>query len=169
TGLPAHAVLALFDKVRRAIPATAADLDRWAKTILAPATQRYINLLLLPPTGPGRRFAAELAGPDPFASEPGELLDFSDGGAGHRYTIPVGWSYPEAWGTWTDGPAAELRLRLPPDPGRLELAATCHGEAWAERPLRVRVQANGRRASPTNGRPRAPPPSPPRPLPAERH
>ena len=39
----------------------------------------------------------------------GQQLDFAEA---HPYQSRVGWAYPEAWGTWTDGPVAELHFRV---------------------------------------------------------
>ena len=44
-----------------------------------------------------------------------EVLDFSSSGNASEF-MAFGWSAPEQWGTWTDGPRAELIFRLTPPP-----------------------------------------------------
>jgi glycosyltransferase involved in cell wall biosynthesis len=55
-------------------------------------------------------------------------IDFSFGQGGARHCV-VGWSCPEAWGTWNDGTSAELAIRGADDDARswtLELWVTAH-------------------------------------------
>ena len=53
--------------------------------------------------------------PAPYA--PGTALPLDAAGAATaRPYLLEGWSYPEGWGRWTDGPAAGLALRLTPAP-----------------------------------------------------
>ena len=75
----------------------------------------------------------------------GRWLGFGIGGAGQPL-LRDGWSYPESFGTWTDGVEAALLLHLPAGwrgPVRLELTAIgfapLHGTTQ-----RVRLRANGR-------------------------
>jgi hypothetical protein len=44
-----------------------------------------------------------------------EILDFSSSVNASTF-MAFGWSVPEQWGTWTDGPRAELVFRLTPPP-----------------------------------------------------
>ena len=42
---------------------------------------------------------------------PDGIISFNHGGAGSKHLID-GWSGPEPWGTWSDGPEATIRLKL---------------------------------------------------------
>ncbi len=69
---------------------------------------------------------------------------FDAGGTGVAY-LGNGWSAPEAWGVWSDGPRAELSLPVDPR-GRMELGLACEVGAFV--PLdrseqRVEVWING--------------------------
>jgi hypothetical protein len=54
-------------------------------------------------------------GPAPLVGS-GDGLSFTQGGDGDP-ALRTGWSPPEPWGTWSEGPAASLRLKLPVDAG----------------------------------------------------
>lgn len=41
----------------------------------------------------------------------GQVIHFNTGGNSNQYVIG-GWSAPEAWGTWTDGPEATMRINV---------------------------------------------------------
>jgi GT2 family glycosyltransferase len=55
-----------------------------------------------------------------------------------------GWSFPESWGTWTDGPSASLRLPLPYPGKRWRLTFELRAFAGAVQPRRVTVRGGGR-------------------------
>jgi hypothetical protein len=72
----------------------------------------------------------------------GERIDFTQSGNARAYMLS-GWSTPEEWACWTDGPTAELLLRLDSLPNQpLELISTvdpfCPGSE-----LKVGVTING--------------------------
>lgn len=48
---------------------------------------------------------------DGYFDIPNGILLFNRGGAGSKHLI-YGWSSPEPWGTWSDGPEAAIRLKL---------------------------------------------------------
>jgi hypothetical protein len=82
----------------------------------------------------------------PRLYEAGTPIDMTASGDGYRYA-GTGWSYPEAKGTWTEGPSAVLTLRLlPPRVGAEGLRAdvSMRGLVGPSRPeLTVTVLANG--------------------------
>ena len=51
---------------------------------------------------------------------PGDRIDFAEHGNATLYQVG-GWSHPEPWGTWTDGPLACLRLVLTRQPAGLAI------------------------------------------------
>jgi hypothetical protein len=56
-----------------------------------------------------------------WAYRPGDAIDFKKGGNGSQYQ-GKGWSWPEEYGTWTDGDRADLILQLDQPPaGPLQL------------------------------------------------
>ena len=64
--------------------------------------------------GPEFVFKAGIQDPEwvsPVPYDPGSEIDFKDNGNSSDFT-PTGWSPPEAWGRWTVGPLAEIRLPL---------------------------------------------------------
>lgn len=76
----------------------------------------------------------------------GEPIEFARGGNAAPYQW-TGWSTPEDWACWTDGPEAELLLCLDAPPARdLELIAEVH-PFCPRRDLKVTVVANGTRAA----------------------
>jgi hypothetical protein len=54
-----------------------------------------------------------------------------------------GWSFPESWGTWTDGPSASVRLPLPYPGKRWCMTFELRPFACAVRPRRVTVRSGG--------------------------
>jgi hypothetical protein len=73
-----------------------------------------------------------------------EFLDFSSSGNAGKF-MAFGWSVPEQWGTWTDGPRAELVLQLTPPPVKaVVLSATVGAFVSDQHPsLDVDVFVNG--------------------------
>jgi len=74
------------------------------------------------------RRAASVHAPPPRV---GDILPTAGGGAGLVH-LARGWSYPEAHGTWNDGPSAEVILRLDgsaPGSVRIELDVLAHVDA----------------------------------------
>lgn len=136
-----YRIMALFEEQRRGLPATGEDLRRWSRTILAPNTERFINLLL---TTGSLDVWEELTGAEAPSYEPGTWIDFGAGGNARRYQVPMGWSYPEAWGTWTDGPAAELRLSVDRQRAAedLQLIVQGHGQSGDGGGTAAQVQVN---------------------------
>lgn len=61
-----------------------------------------------------------------------------------RYAV-AGWSWPETWGTWTDGPFAIIRARLTDEiTGPLHATFQAHAFSAPDLPdMRVRVYVNG--------------------------
>jgi Domain of unknown function (DUF7024) len=59
---------------------------------------------------------------------PGEVVSFRKSGDGSRF-LGKGWSWPEEWGTWTDGARADVILRLD-QPYRLPLEVVLQGQAF---------------------------------------
>lgn len=59
---------------------------------------------------------------------PGRKVFMGRGGAGTAFLPSEGWSAPEDWGTWSDGPQAEILLPAPPDIRaiRMEAVAMVH-------------------------------------------
>ena len=71
----------------------------------------------------------------------GQELDF-------RQALPflsrVGWAYPEDWGTWTDGPVAELHFRVRGMPSSVSMEVNPFVAPQAGLPAQtVRIFANG--------------------------
>jgi hypothetical protein len=81
---------------------------------------------------------------DPAVYRIGEAVKFSIGGTSEAYA-GKGWSLPEAWGRWTDGPVARLDLLLEPAlPADLELSARILPYTQKSHPIqRVVVVVNG--------------------------
>lgn len=80
--------------------------------------------------------------------ETGQTIGFSQSDRPRRYMLS-GWSVPEAWGTWSTGKRARLRLRAawrgsPPGFLNLDVGAFCCGELPEQR---VEVFVNGRPAA----------------------
>jgi len=73
---------------------------------------------------------------------PGRRLDFNQGSAG--VYLRSGWSGQESWGTWTDGPSAELHLPLgqAPADGDCELVLKCQLIAPGRQEVRVLLNGN---------------------------
>jgi hypothetical protein len=73
----------------------------------------------------------------------GHEIDFTDAGNSHLFTR-TGWSAPEDWARWTDGPEAELVCRLPrPVRGQLLLTALVFPYC-PDRSLEAEAIVNGR-------------------------
>lgn len=71
----------------------------------------------------------------------GQQLDFRQA---HPFLSRVGWAYPEDWGTWTDGPAAELHLRVQGVPQSLSMEVNPFVAPQAGLPEQtLRIFANG--------------------------
>ena len=84
-----------------------------------------------------------------------DVLEFSSSGNAGKFRA-FGWSVPEQWGTWTDGPQAELVFQLTPPPVKeVVLSATVGAFVSDQHPsLDVDVLVNGHiltRWSFTNG------------------
>lgn len=71
----------------------------------------------------------------------GQPLDFREA---HPHQSRVGWAYPEEWGTWTDGPAAELYFRVQGVPRSLSMDVNPFVAPQAGVPAQtLRILANG--------------------------
>jgi hypothetical protein len=68
--------------------------------------------------------------------EVGTTIDFSTTGSSSRHEL-IGWSLPEPWGTWSDGPLASLTLH-PSAAGPVQLALSAQGFV-AGGPMRASV------------------------------
>jgi 2-polyprenyl-3-methyl-5-hydroxy-6-metoxy-1,4-benzoquinol methylase len=73
-----------------------------------------------------------------------EFLDFSSSGNASKF-MAFGWSVPEQWGTWTDGPRAELVFQLTPPPVKAVVFSTTVGAFVSDQhpSLDVDVFVNG--------------------------
>ncbi len=142
---------AIFPRDDRLHPVEPDELEEWGRSLLAPETRRYLVLLLLPAGPEGDALAARLPGPAGYDCPLEEPLEFRAGGAGLALRVPAGWSFPEAWGCWTDGEHAQLRLRpqgaaasgAGRDPA-LRAEFECRALADARRPLHVEARVGGR-------------------------
>lgn len=140
---------AMFEDSRRIIPCTFQDLRRWGSTILRPDTLRFLNALLLPDDPAHRALLNELAGitdrVDPFAARLGATVSVADASPTAHHAIPAGWSWPEGFGRWTNGQAAELWISPAkiPDSG-LMLSVKAGGMGDPRDPCQVVVRVNGR-------------------------
>lgn len=127
----------VFEDARRALPASLEDVRRWGRTILAPETRRFANLLLFPPARPmpdALRRRVESVGEAPAR------LDLGAAGA-EAWIVPEGWSFPEPWGRWIDGAAGELRYC---DPGHdLAILLEGHAHAAPDHPVRGTIAIDG--------------------------
>lgn len=133
---------AIFERDDILHPVEPAEVIAWTRSMLAPPTRRFANLLLLPRTRRGERLRERLPAPPSYACAPGALLELRSGGNARGHMLAPGWSFPETWGTWTDGEWALLRLGLPEGPpGRLRLRV--HAYADERRPLPVELWVNG--------------------------
>ena len=71
----------------------------------------------------------------------GHELDFREA---HPYQSRVGWAYPEEWGTWTDGPVAELHFRVQGLPRSVSMDVNPFVAPQAGLPAQtLRIFANG--------------------------
>jgi hypothetical protein len=71
----------------------------------------------------------------------GQQLDFREA---QPYQSRVGWAYPEEWGTWTDGPVAELHFRVQGLPRSVSMDVNPFVAPQAGLPAQtLRIFANG--------------------------
>lgn len=136
----------------RADPSTlyaVVDDDVWSGLVASPSRAGFLGVV------DGFRIFA----PSGCARCGGYALRVADARAGHAprsdawhfelgstdlATLASGWSYPESWGTWSEGDAAELRLDLVPGNADLEFILTGTAFVSPEHPRqRVRVLLNG--------------------------
>ena len=110
--------------------------NRWFNADPAKATTIPVRVDHAWPVALGRRWRRARSQPDrargPFAF---------DLASPALFCLVSGWSTPEAWGTWSEGPTAKLRLPLAGARGRWRALFTC--KAFGPPHAPVTVQARG--------------------------
>ncbi|GAB4383999.1 MAG: hypothetical protein Kow0022_05250 [Phycisphaerales bacterium] len=142
---------AVFERERRVMEVAPADLRRWGRGILSRPTCTagdgpFVDLVCLPrgcePSRRVRELLTDLRLPM------GRDLRFSLEGDADRCIVPMGWSYPAAWGRWSDGHACELIIQPDLEPSQREqgvdLELDCHAYARIGVPIIVDFLINER-------------------------
>lgn len=120
------------------------DLNR----VLAILKDHGIGEVLLLPTNHGGMHGVHILGKRHQSGEEltlGQKIAFAEGGDARKYQVG-GWSHPEAWGSWTEGALARLRIWMRERPTRdLQLTADVQGFVHQEVPKQaIEVEVNGR-------------------------
>jgi hypothetical protein len=92
----------------------------------------------------GERYAGHLRRDCPVLSSETGPLEFTEGSAAVA-VLSQGWSEPEPWGTWSEGPHSGLNLYVRGPASALEFTATAVQRPGP--PLQVEVSVDGRRAA----------------------
>jgi SAM-dependent methyltransferase len=119
------------------------DLNR----VLAILKSHGIGEVLLLPTNHSGNHGVYILGKREEPSEEialGQKIDFTEDGNARKYQVE-GWSHAEAWGTWTEGALARLRIWMREQPNRdLQLTADVQAFLHPEVPKQVvELELNG--------------------------
>lgn len=146
-----YTFFAIFERERRVMGITPADLRRWARGVLSGASCSagngpFVDVLCLPPGCEPSKHVKEIEADQRLAV--GAELDFGFEGDADRCIVPMGWSYPADWGRWSDGHACEFVIQPVIESSLLEFGVDieidCHAYARIDVPIIVEFHVNDR-------------------------